>query len=392
MKLIRKFCAVIFCTILTASAFAVDFGGSLDNNTKLSTISFDSWSLLQQDGLTAWLKVPFNNEGSLYFATEGTMLVSYNIPDLSNASAYTFDFLLDLSLFKLAGVFNIGNNVLQLNVGRFYLSDVTGIVLSQTADGLQLGFTSDYFKASVYGGYTGLTNAMFGTMNDDTTTTSFNPDASNIYCFNSPYIVTGATIAAPYLFANQTIGAEFYGMFGSVGPNGGNSGYNRTYITLFMNGPIVKNLFYTLSSTLAFNNGPTNLTMGTLSYYPKFKSSSITLNAIYASGDSGSLKAFSGFTSSAATYAFSAPNYTSLIKVGLRGSLKPLESLYTAVGSDVIFDTGSESGFRGVQWDANLKYQILTDIQVSLIVKQYFDFKNNSDNNTSFTLNASLAF
>ena len=391
MKLMKKLATILALGFIAASVYAVDFGGSLDNNTKLGSSDFSRWELAQQDSLTAWLKVPFNSDGSLYLATEGNLYFNYNKMDLSNPSSSTTDLLLDLGLFKLGGVFKLGENLLQLNLGRFYTSDVTGVILSQTADGVQCAFTSSVFKASVYAAYTGLTNAMFGVINDGPDST-FTPDTTKLYCFNSPYFVAGATVSAPNLFANQTLGLEFYGMFGMQGPNGSNSGYNRMYLTFFMNGPIVKNIFYTLTSSLGFNGGISNLSAATLTYYPNFKSASIALNALFASGESGSLKAFEGFTSNVATYAYSLPEYSSLVKIGLRGSIKPIESLYTTVGSDIVIDTGSDSGFRGIQWDAGLKYQIFTDLQAGLTVKQFIDFKNDADNNLAFALNARLTF
>lgn len=392
MKAMRKISAILAGLLLGASAFAVDFGGSFDNLTKISTNTYEKWTLSQQDGLTAWLKVPFNDAGNLYLATEGSIFYRFSVPNLSNFSSNRSDFLFDIGLFKLGGVFNIGNGIVQLNLGRFYLNDVTGIILSQTADGVQGAYTNDLFKASVYFAYTGFTNSQFGTINDNSKTSTYVPNYKKPYSFNSPYIVTGATFSAPYLFANQTVGAEIYGMFGTKGLRGSNSGYNRTFLTLFMNGPIVKNLFYTLSTTLGFNDGVSNLTMGTLTYYPDFMSSSISLDASYATGESGSIKAFRAFSSNQATYATNAPEYTGLLKIGLRGSIKPMESLYTSLGSDIVFDSGSDFGYRGIQWDANVKYQAFTDLQLALGFKQFFDSKKESNNNTSITFSASLAF
>ncbi|MBP5358750.1 MAG: hypothetical protein J6Y69_06160 [Treponema sp.] len=391
MKLVKKLATILSLGLLAASVHAVDFGGALENNTRLGTPDFSRWELSQQDSLTGWLKVPFNNEGTLYFATEGNLYFNYNKMDLSNSSSSTTDFLLDIGLFKFGGVFNIGNNILQLNVGRFYTSDVTGIIMTQTADGVQGAFTSSMFKASLYAAYTGLTNAMFGIINDGPSST-FLPDYDKLYCFNSPYIVTGATFSAPNLFANQTIGLEFFGMFGTKGINCSNAGYNRTYLTLFMNGPIAKNLFYTLTSSLAFNGGIANLSVAELSYYPNFMSASIVFNATYASGETGSIKAFESFSSNSATYAYSLPEYTNLLKFGLRGSLKPLDSLYTTLGTDLVLDSGSDFGFRGIQWDAGVKYQIFTDLQAGFTAKQFIDFKNDANNNISFALNVRLAF
>lgn len=180
MKLTRKFYALLTCCIFAASVHAVDFGGSLENNTRLGTTTFEKWELAQQDSLTGWLKVPFNSEGNLYLATEGTLFLNVNVLDLSNSSSAMTDFLFDIGLFKLGGVFNIGNNLLQLNLGRFFTTDVTGVIMTQTTDGIQGAFTSDYFKASLFAAYTGLTNAMFAPIIDGPTST-FVPDDSKVY-------------------------------------------------------------------------------------------------------------------------------------------------------------------------------------------------------------------
>ena len=118
----------------------------------------------------------------------------------------------------------------------------------------------------------------------------------------------------------------------------------------------------------------------------------MAISLIADSTSSPSSPAFKAFSSNVATYARNQPEYTNMLKFGLRGSIKPIDSLYTSVGTDVVFDSGKDFGFRGVQWDASVKYQIFTDLQLAFVAKQFFDVKKDTNNNTSFSINASLAF
>ena len=95
MKLMKKLATILALGVIAASVYAVDFGGSLVNNTKLGSSDFSRWELAQQDSLSAWLKFPFNSDGSLYLATEGNLYFNYNKMDLSNPSSSTTDLLLD---------------------------------------------------------------------------------------------------------------------------------------------------------------------------------------------------------------------------------------------------------------------------------------------------------
>ena len=385
----RKTIVSLFCALaLGSSIHALDFGGIFSNASKLYTNSWNPISLSQQDGLTAWIKCPLSADGKIYLAGEGTALFKFGADDITRLGEGSPSFHLDLGLLKMGYSLSIGDLLLEINAGRFFKSDGSGLIFSQTADGADLSFSGNIFSAGAFAFYTGLTNAHFVSMVSDA-----GVDEGTIYSFSSPYIVAGANVSFPYLFANQTVGAEFIAALGMKGIGSDNSGNNSFYATLLANGPIVTNLFYDFSTTLGFGDGVSNLTQLNLNFYPPVMnlSPSVSLGILYASGESGALKAFSGITSKAVSNAFSAADLSSVFKAGLSASVKPLDELFVGLGTGVLFDLTSDFAYSGFEWSLSAKYQIFTDLQVGLSLLQYYG-ADEYDNNSAMTLNVVLAF
>lgn len=386
------------------SAFAFDFGGTLDNSSKLSTNAFETFGLSQTDSLGLWFRAALNNTGTIYFATEGTAQVEYDADDITALTDGDATWLLDVNLFKLTTIAKPSIGTLQINWGRFFVSDVTGVILSQNSDGMQAVFASERFSLGAYIGYTGILNAKAVSMvyeltagDDDITGTypNANYNADALYELASPFIVTGANLSLPYVLFNQTVSAEFYAMIGSGNDRGSNKDIDRYYATLAFNGPIVQNLFYTLSSTLGFvkdRSGAGNLTQATLSYYiPEVKNTALTFSATYASGKNGGIQPFYTFTRNEASYAYTAHLYSGILKAGISASIKPFAALYVAAGADVVCDCAADFGYSGFEWAATMRYQLFSDVLVGLSANQFIA-KDKDLNSMVLALNASISF
>ena len=385
--IVKKILSALVLSVAAGSALnALDFGGTFFNTSRIYTNDWDPVALAQQDGITAWLKSPLSADGKIYLAAEGTALFKYAASDLSDSGSGKAAFYFDLGLLKLGYALNVGPMLMQIDAGRFFVSEGTGLIFAQTFDGAEINLTSNRFNLGAFLGYTGLTSAHFVSMVSDGTV----PNNSVYYC-SSPYIAAGVNFSLPYLFANQTLGAEFVAAIGVPGVSKDNSDEKSSYISLLMNGPIVANLFYNFSTTLGIKDGISNLTQFNLSYYPPVLDASIDFSAIYASGENGPLKAFKGITAVTASYAYSDPNLSSMMKLGLSGSIKPLDVFFVGLGADLIFDLTDSFEYGGFEWIASAKYQIFTDLQVGLSFLQYYD-KNEYDNNSVLTLNVILAF
>ncbi len=384
--------ALLTAMALLSPAFALDFGGSLDDSTKVSTGDFSTFALDQKNNLSAWLKVPFNNSGTTYFAAEGKATFDYSAGDFAALGSGTPLFTLDLSLFKFATSLPLGNVSLNLSAGRFSVAETSGVVFSQVSDGLYLSYAAQRFNVSAYGGYTGLLNSQYVTMLDADSST-FSSDGTAVYACASPYVVVLGGVSFPYLFKNQTLGLEAVLAFGTKGVGGSNSGDSRLYFTAALNGPMAGSLFYTASTTLELEkfSALANLTKFSMTYFFDVKAASLGFAAVYASGSNGFLKPFMALTSNSALYDAAGTEYTGIVKAGVNGSVKPLEQLYVGGGADLAFDCSDGFGFKGFQWNASVKYQPFSDLQVSLSLDQFVG-KDSSSNNAELTLGAVISF
>ena len=383
---------ILSSLILTAvfDSFAFDFGGTVNDTTKYSGTGTSNLTLDQKNAATLWARTPFNNAGTLYLAAEGT--AQWNYVQNTNSTIWSAD----CTLFKFGGIFNIStNSKFLLSVGRYPVTDATGLIFTQASDGILANLNMQRFTMSVYGGYTGLLNAQNIT-ELNASDSAYTYDSTKVYDFAAPYAVGGLTFTAPYLFANQTLGVQFYGFFGVPGiDDTTTSGYNRLYGTLSLNGPLASSVFYTLTSTIGTNDmfktfG--NLSQVQLGWYPSFKSSSISVKCVYASGKNGVLSPFVGFTSNSATVSVTAPQYTGLMMAGLSASIKPVAPLYISAGADCVFACPDDSfAYSGFQYNTTIRYQVMTDVQMTVLVNQYFA-KDEADNKLTLTAKAVISF
>lgn len=368
----KFFLSLLILLSLFSFAQAVEFGGIITNSTGTSG-EFENLGLDQSNSLGLWLKVPLNESGSNYIATEGSYKFTYEgaVPSVTKNQ-------LDLDLFKGTFVLPMENNgSLRFDVGRITAFDITGYIFSQYTDGLQISFSNPNFSISLLGSYTGLLNAHSSTyyMTDEITKEY---DETALYPLAPKFLITGLTAICPSLFANQSLLTEFYGFWDLE-----ETGFNRIFATLGLNGPLTNNLYYILSSTLGFNNGledyqgVSNLTKFEISYYPNFLNSSFTYNAIFASGnskDSKGLKAFVPFNQIspdvAGNYA-----YSGIFKTGLAATLQINTSCLITFGGDILAKADAENpeGIKmdGFQWTINGRFLITSDLEASVGVGHF---------------------
>ena len=377
-----------------ATAGAADFGALVTNDSTFTGNKVSELTLDQMNAASAWLRIPFNNAGSAYFTAEGLYQVERtpiaitadkdDVGDAENESA------IDVDLVKLAASFGAGSGTVTLAGGRFSTADVSGVIYNQNADGAFVGYESPTLTASLYGAYTGLLNTRTVTMLDDVT----EEDTEKLYQLSTKYAVATATVSLPNLVANQTITAQFLGTFRLE-----DDSYNRLYAALALNGPLARQLFYTASSTLGIRmyDGDTelsNLSKASLTLYTGVKGLTFAANGVYASGEQGPFKAFEGFTSQTAVKAYSGrTEYTGVVKGGLSASVKPVENVLAVFSGDAIFDAqDSSASYEGFQWQANLNWQVVSDVSLCATMYQYYDNDDSDRNKTGMNLYAAISF
>ncbi len=368
----------------STKTFFMDFGGNLSSNNVFSYAESQIFTFDNTERLDLWLKLPFGKTKSSFFAFEG--LYDFSFTDTTDQDS-VFSNVLDLSLLKLTLKFSSENSNTTMNLGRFFFSDTTGYIFYQNIDGIFTDFAFKKLNLSFLAGYTGLINA--------TSVTYFeNPYEINtgLYTLSPSYFVTSSRLAFN-IFNTQFVTTEF---LASV--DFGNLDYHKMYTTLTLNGAILQRFFYVMQSTLGMNlksDGTEKLALSNLSridfsFYFNSLESSLTLSGFFASADNTGLQKFRPVTSLDSSII--GTEYSSITKFGLLYTLKPVSSIFVSLGSDCLCKTNSknEFSFAGLQWEVDVKWQIVSDVFVALQGQQFIPFTD--ENMTYFVAGLKLGF
>lgn len=412
--------AATFTLAICSATFAFDFGGLLKNDSAIQTYSDGDFNLDQKNSVSLWARQNFDKSAENYFAVEA----SYNFEGDLEKEDDKFTNSIDLDFFAANLSKQFDSAKISFTVGRFYLSDLSGIVFTQNADGAGFCVKNNYFVLSTYGAYTGFLNALNTKIISATpdefvftgktpavqdTSRIFAPDNNKIYDFAEKYAVAEIALSLPNFAANQTVSAEFLGTFRLEKEK-----YNRMYAAINLGGPVYNAFFYNVSSTLGFlsyerkdeiggqktENGISNMTNINLDYY--FNRASFGLSGVYASGKQGPLSAFVGFSKNTSTYSLQEFLYSGIIKTGANATCKPLENLLLSANGNLIFNAASgdkkdedfdKIKYYGFEYSAGATWQVKSDFQLGVTASQFFD-KDNSDlaKKTYINLHAALAF
>lgn len=388
--------AVISALAIAQSVFALETGGLLTNDSKFLNAEKDgSLKLDQKNGINLWFRNPVSQDGSSYIAGEGSFLFEKDMR--IEDSEKQLKLYADLNLLKLVAKKELESGNLVFSAGRFYNSDLSGLVYTQNGDGVKLEASLSGVEFSVFGAYTGLLNAKNITiLGNDTDLTD---KEKTVYVMANKFAVGALTLSLPYFAANQTLSIEGVGALSLESTK-----FNRFYGTVALNGPLFTPVFYNISSTMGFAKYDEedmvkgNLTKGAISVYPDFKSMSFSLNGLYASGKQGSFEAFQGFTSNTAVNSLKEDEYSGIALAGISASIKPVENFLFFAGADIVFDTlaGEEQKSierSGLQYSAGFNWQVVSDVSLGANLSQFIGKDDYADyNRTQFRITAAIAF
>ena len=113
---------------LAASAFALDFGGSLGNYTKLGTPAhpaeeqFKSINLKQEGIFTGWVRHNFNQNS--FITAEADFRVRYQDGDLKDSADGKVHYIPDVKQFRFFNKFDTSRGPVSFNLGRFAFNDL----------------------------------------------------------------------------------------------------------------------------------------------------------------------------------------------------------------------------------------------------------------------------
>ena len=367
---------------LTLAAFASDFGGKFTNISKFADQTpDDGLKLDQKDAVSLWFSTPFGSSDANSFLIMGTYQFERNF-----GAEKTIQYV-DIDTARV--IYNVSD--LTLTAGRFFWADMTGRIYAQNGDGASVTYAQPSFNVTAYGFYTGLLNSQTTTILDP----EFSSDPDKVYDMCPKYFAGGLKASLPGLMGEQTVSAE--GIFTTKLSGTSNT---RAYAEAQLSGPLTNNIYYDVTGAFGFSKYDegdfemSNLSVANLNFYPPLNAeTSIGLSAVYASGEQGPFKPFVGFTSSTAVESIDEPEYTSLAKAGINASVKPVSNLLLLAGADAVFNAMDDSiEYQGFQYNAQINWQILSDVLASAGITQYFDSDDSDINKTSVTIKAVISF
>ncbi len=398
--------AVLLC--ITASAYAIDFGGTIENDTALRLGEGDF--LEQNNRISLWVQLDLGD--NLAFNAQASYI--FTLQDM---------LMYEVDAFALQGEFPIlGDNpfMLAINVGRFPLSDFSGFVLNHLVDGLEFTYSNSFMDVRLAGGYTGFlfkkTSSVIMTKADS------NDIAEDDVFFAAPRIIALVELNFPEIFLRQNISLSAVVQFdmrqeskllqaGDTTEDPTRGGHlNSQYFGIGIGGTIVPSLYYNLfgyvetGETLSYVNGAYEYTPilaftagGRLSWFLRDSIASMFgLEVLFASGDNDSTMFLEGNSDSTSSMfipisktelgiAFN-PQLPNIFTVSAEYSMKPLASsndsmwnnLQTALKctgffrsstghiSDYVIDMGSDSLVLGGEIDLITRFRPYSDLGMVL--------------------------
>ncbi len=366
MKKIVLFLIISVLFIVSLSAFSWE--GLVDVNMAF-TGPTNNISLGQTDELTMSFKAPIKSSIPMYITGSGSYAFEYQ-KELTTEAQVTekavISNLLDISLLK----YNVNFGDISIDAGRFPVSDITGIIISQPIDAAKVTYFTQKVTVNAYAGFTGFLNSHTVDINAAPNEKS----ESEIYALAAPFFVTNVMFGAPRLFANQDLFGE---VLATIDAGNSETPNSRIYGNLALTGPLSNSLYYTVASSIGVIQNEeskwdvSNLSSLELTTFFPYGSSMLSWKTVFASANETSR--FETFTAANASIDGSVP-YGGYLKTGLVGTIRPIDTVMLFLAPDIIFNVMNDDmdkGYAGFQWMFNAKYTATSDLDIVASVSQF---------------------
>ncbi len=241
----KRAAAALPLILSSALLFAFDFGFELSNSVGGKYVSDLDW-FTDHKG-TVWINVPFDSAGHSSLAVEGGFYASRPL----GSDEYTW--FADLDLFRLKlNPGSSGGARVSFDIGRLPESDVTGFVLGQNVDGVEIHGIFPFGNIDVFAGYTGLLNTRKGgalMTSDDQSDMADNADQP--YGIGSKRAVGKVTLQVSQVFGALDVLLEGIGEYDlrPLMESDYSEAASLGYGTLSLTAPLGSSAFATLSGT-----------------------------------------------------------------------------------------------------------------------------------------------
>ncbi len=365
----KKLSALLLAAVfLLAPLCAFDFGGVLNPSLSFSYsagVPSPTSSLSDVDSLSLWARQTF--AGGWYLVGEGNYRFNLQKNLDSSKLPPVLSDTLDLTLLKGVWTVSGAKSNHKIEAGRFSYSDVSGMIINQTMDGIYYTNTASLLELSAYAGYTGLLNAKTCNIQGIDFTID-NPSLP--YSLAPKYLAFSGRATLPNLMFGHSFGAELVVIKNLNDQVKVPGSKDVVYYSMTANGPISNGMYYSAQAALnaTFNNlgdvGTTDTTRGFLgrasvSWYPGYKSSALVGNIVFSTSD---FSPFTGISASLDGSIF----HNGLFSVGFSASIKPVSVMVVSVSADFLVpEKEGQYNAGALQYQASAKYQLLSDLMLS---------------------------
>jgi len=186
-----RYVLIIVLLFLAGALCAIDFGGTIENDTKVGLGEGEIFE--QANRLSLWLQLDFGD--TLAFNAQASYI--FTLQDM---------LMYEVDAFAIQGEFPIlGESpfMIKLNLGRFPLADFSGFVLDHLVDGIEVIYSNSFMDFRLAGGYTGFlfkkTTSILMTKADS------NDIGDDDTFFAAPRVIGLAELTFPEIFLRQNI-------------------------------------------------------------------------------------------------------------------------------------------------------------------------------------------
>lgn len=365
---------ILLSTFIIGSLFAVDYGGLITSDSSFKQNGTQDFVFSEQMDASAYLKVPFTQDGNTLLSTEFAYRLQYEDSQINQ--------FINLPLLKISHTREVSDGLMNIAAGRYTMADGTGKFFSQTSDGLFGSYKTSLFAGSMYFGYTGLVNCFYTSMNEEGVSGAYSRLESDFYTSSLPYMVVGVDFALPNLFYSQNLSVGSWNFIGTQKLKS-----NKIYGTLSLNGPLMPNLYHNTNVVLAGILGDgtghfAGLASSVFTYYFNYMGLAANAGLTYASKEFQTVTSISGLVTG--------EPWSNLFVPTVSVSILPLSALYVGLETNLVLQAENME-YAGVGLAAVASYQLFSDVAFSLNAS-HFLAKEEAAKQTKISIKAAISF
>ncbi len=350
-----------------SASYAIDYGAELKNVAGYQNVVEGDW--YTEHRASIWATVPFGSDNKNSFAFEG----SFNAEKPFLSDEFTFYANVDLFRFTIEP-FESETSRVAIDLGRFPVTDLTGIIINQTIDGAEFRGSFEFGNLAVFAGYTGFLNAReTGAAMSADDYADMSSDA--IYALGAKRGVAKATVHFPEFFGPMDFFIEGLGQFDMRDIfDSASETVHTAYGTVMVSGPVTESVFLTATGTFQ-----TGIKETTQTYSENAATASLRVDVfplpknsffgsfLYTTAEGDVLTTFLPITEQTPGVLYGS-GYTNVIKASAGWYYNPFKYLNFDLIGNIFFQSGEvplqDGLYRATEINAGATFKAASDLNL----------------------------